>query len=45
MSSHAGHLLVTGACSGIGSAIAKRALAGGWRVTELSRRGTGPVVR
>jgi 3-oxoacyl-[acyl-carrier protein] reductase len=37
-----GHLVVTGASSGIGFAIAQRALADGWRVTGLSRRGSGP---
>jgi len=38
-----GHLVVTGASSGIGFAIAQRALADGWRVTGLSRRGEGPA--
>lgn len=37
-----GHLVVTGASSGIGHAIARRALAEGWRVTGVSRRGDGP---
>jgi len=40
--SETGHLVVTGASSGIGLAIAQRALADGWRVTGLSRRGEGP---
>lgn len=40
--SSSGHLVVTGASSGIGHAIAERALSEGWRVTGLSRRGEGP---
>ena len=37
VSAQAGHAVVTGACSGIGAAIAARLLEAGWRVTGVDR--------